>query len=66
MAAIRAAVADLFEPGEDSLRVEAEDAAAVFLGLLFTRPRFGETGGLSSERLVEVFLNGALTEGGDA
>jgi AcrR family transcriptional regulator len=67
MAAIRAAVADLFEPGEDSLRVEAEEAAAIFLGLLFTRPRFDEVGGLSSERLVEVFLNGALTrtpEGG--
>jgi AcrR family transcriptional regulator len=66
MAVIRAAVADLFEPGEDPLRLDAEDAAAVFLGLLFTRPRSGETGGLSSERLVEVFLHGALTEGGDA
>lgn len=61
MAAIRAAVADLFEPGTDTLRVEAEEAAAIFLGLLFTRPRADETGGLSSERLVEVFLNGALT-----
>jgi len=60
MAAIRAAVAELFEPGTDALRVEAEEAAAIFLGLLFTRPRVDETGGLSSERLVEVFLNGAL------
>jgi AcrR family transcriptional regulator len=66
MAAIRAAVAELFEPGEDSLRVDAEDAAAIFLGLLFTRPRSGETGGLSSERLVQVFLHGALAEREDA
>jgi AcrR family transcriptional regulator len=67
MAAIRAAIADLFEPGEDSLRLGAQDAAAIFLGLLFTRPRSEETGGLSSERLVQVFLHGALTtEGTDA
>jgi AcrR family transcriptional regulator len=66
MAAIRAAVADLFEPGEDSLRVDAEDAAAIFLGLLFTRARSDETGGLGSERLVQVFLHGALAEREDA
>lgn len=60
VAVIRAAVADLFEPG-DSLRLPPEDAAAIFLGLLFTRPRVDETGGLSAERLVEVFLHGALT-----
>jgi AcrR family transcriptional regulator len=62
MAAIRAAIADLFEPGEDSLRVDAQDAAAIFLGLLFTRPRSDATEGLSSERLVQVFLHGALAE----
>ncbi|GAB2815217.1 TetR/AcrR family transcriptional regulator [Actinoallomurus bryophytorum] len=61
MAAIRAAVAELFEPGEDYLRLDAEDAAAIFLGLLFTRPRFDGAGGLSSELLVQVFLHGALT-----
>ena len=64
MAVIRAAVADLFEPG-DALRVPPEDAAAIFLGLLFTRPREGESGGLSAERLVEVFLHGALAKDGD-
>jgi hypothetical protein len=64
MAAIRAAVAELFEPGEDFLRLDAEDAAAIFLGLLFTRPRFDGTGGLSSELLVQVFLHGALTTEG--
>jgi AcrR family transcriptional regulator len=64
MAVMRAAVADLFEPG-DSLRLPAEDAAAIFLGLLFTRRRPDETGGLSAERLVDVFLHGALAAEGD-
>jgi hypothetical protein len=64
MAVIRAAVADLFDPG-DSLRLPPEDAAAIFLGLLFTRPRVDETGGLSAERLVDVFLHGALAAEGD-
>jgi AcrR family transcriptional regulator len=60
MAVIRAAIADLFEPGEDALRLPPEEAAAIFLGLLFTR-----SSGLSAERLVEVFLHGALTTEGD-
>jgi AcrR family transcriptional regulator len=64
MAVIRAAVAELFEPG-DSLRLPAEDAAVIFLGMMFTRRRPGETGGLSAERLVEVFLHGALTAEGE-
>ena len=64
MAVTRAAVADLFEPG-DALRVPPEDAAAIFLGLMFTRLRGDETGGLSAERLVEVFLHGALAKDGD-
>jgi AcrR family transcriptional regulator len=62
MAAIRSAVAELFEPGEDPLRLEAEEAAAVFLALLFIRPLGGEVGGLDAERLVEVFLHGVLTK----
>jgi AcrR family transcriptional regulator len=62
MAAIRTAIAELFEPGEDPLRLEAEEAAAVFLALLFTRPLGGEAGGLGAERLVEVFLHGALAK----
>ena len=64
LAVMRAAVADLFEPG-DSLRLPAEDAAAIFLGLIFTRRRPGETGRLSAERLVDVFLHGALATGGE-
>jgi AcrR family transcriptional regulator len=64
VAVIRAAVADLFEPG-DSLRLSPEDAAAIFLGLLFTRPLTQKTGELSAERLVEVFLHGALSREGE-
>jgi AcrR family transcriptional regulator len=65
MAAIRSAVAELFEPGEDPLRLEAEEAAAVFLALLFTRPLGGDLEGLDAERLVDVFLHGALTKEGE-
>lgn len=64
VAAIRAALAELFDPEEDPLRLPAEDAAAIFLGLLFTRPRVGKEDAMSAERLVDVFLHGALaTEG---
>jgi AcrR family transcriptional regulator len=66
LAAIRAAVADLFEPGEDDLRLAAEDAAAIFLGLVFTRPRANGEHTLGSDRLVDVFLHGALAGGEDA
>jgi AcrR family transcriptional regulator len=65
LTAIRTAVADLFEPDEDPLRLPVEDAASVFLGLLFSRRRTDETDGLSAERLVDVFLHGALDTTGD-
>lgn len=65
MAVIRTAIAELFEPGDDALRIQADEAAAVFLGLLFTRPRLDGEGGLSSERLVDVFLHGALACAGE-
>ncbi|MEV5408671.1 helix-turn-helix domain-containing protein [Thermopolyspora sp. NPDC052614] len=39
MAMIRDAVADLFEPERDSLRLSAEQTAAIFVGLMFARPR---------------------------
>ncbi|WP_285629287.1 TetR/AcrR family transcriptional regulator [Actinoallomurus iriomotensis] len=64
MVAIRAAVAELFEPGEDDLRLDADDAAGIFLGFLFARPRVNGERAVSSERLVDVFLHGALA-GGD-
>ncbi|WP_206619512.1 TetR/AcrR family transcriptional regulator [Streptomyces hoynatensis] len=59
MAAIRTAVAELFGP-EDRLRVSGEQAAALFLGLLFTRPRAGQEVSLDTGELVEVFLHGTL------
>jgi hypothetical protein len=55
------AVADLFEPERESLRLPPERLAAIFLGMLFSRRRFpaGDEGpGL--DELVDVFLNGAL------
>ncbi|MBE1558571.1 TetR/AcrR family transcriptional regulator [Nonomuraea africana] len=55
MEPIRAALAELFEPG--SLRVPADQAAAVFLGLLFARDRTGDPG---TAALVEIFMHGAL------
>lgn len=61
MAVMRTAIAELFEPGGEALRIQADEAAAIFLGLVFTRPRADEGEGLSSERLVDVFLHGALT-----
>jgi AcrR family transcriptional regulator len=66
VARIRAAIAELFEPEEDGLRLPPEDAAAIFLGLLFTRLRVGETDEPSADRLVDVFLHGALATDGDA
>ncbi len=60
MTVIREAVAELFEPDRDDLRLPAEHAAAIFLGLMFTRPRPGPDMP-DTERLVEVFLHGALT-----
>lgn len=41
MAMIRDAVADLFEPEKDSLRLSVEQTAAVFVGLMFTRSLLG-------------------------
>lgn len=62
----RAAVAVLFEPERDRLRVTAEQAADLFMGLMFTRarPPAGPSAPvLSLETFVDVFLHGALTDG---
>ncbi|MGW5363996.1 TetR/AcrR family transcriptional regulator [Actinopolymorpha pittospori] len=61
--AIREAVTDLFEPDRETLRLPAEEAAAIFLGLLFMRPRSGGSPQPSTEAIVQVFLYGALTDG---
>lgn len=65
MGAIAAAVAELFEPDEAALRVPREQAAAMFLGLIFSRTRPGQpaAGGLSTAQVVDTFLYGAMTRG---
>lgn len=55
---IRDAVAELFEPDQDRLRLPAGQAAGVFLAVTFTR---GRVNGLAEGTdLVEIFLYGAL------
>ncbi|RII13846.1 transcriptional regulator BetI [Streptomyces sp. YIM 130001] len=61
LAALRASVAELLAPDRDSLRLPAEQIAALFLGLLFTQPRQDDEPQLTAPELVDVFLNGALT-----
>ncbi|MEU6046901.1 hypothetical protein [Streptomyces griseus] len=60
MAAIRSAVAELLAPDAASFRLPVEQAAALFLGLLFTRPRPGDPARLTGSGPAEVFLHGAL------
>ncbi|MDH6142435.1 AcrR family transcriptional regulator [Kitasatospora sp. GP30] len=65
-APVQAALAELFEPERELLRVSAEQAASVFLGMLFfqaRRPASGdESTELSVEELVDLFLHGALSQ----
>lgn len=62
----RDAIAELFEPERDRLRLPAEQIASLFLGLAFTRarPPAGPAGpaasGPSMEEYLDVFLHGAL------
>ncbi|WP_181773873.1 TetR/AcrR family transcriptional regulator [Amycolatopsis pittospori] len=62
MSAMRDAMAELFEPEKDKLRLPPTQSAALFLSLLFSgRIRFSETGDEpTTMELVDVFLNGAL------
>lgn len=62
MSAMRDAMAELFEPEKDRLRLPPTQSAALFLSLLFSgRVRFSETGDEpTTMELVDVFLNGAL------
>jgi hypothetical protein len=64
MAVMQEALAELFEPEKDKLRLPADQLAAdqlasLFLSLLFTRSRL-EDNAPSIGELVDVFLNGAL------
>lgn len=54
------AIAELFEPERDALRLPPDQIAAMFMGLAFSRSRpVGETT-LPIEAAIDVFLNGAL------
>jgi AcrR family transcriptional regulator len=56
------AVAALFEPDADSLRLPARQLAQLFTGQLFNRgPRAPMGAELSVEQVVDLFLNGALS-----
>ncbi|RKT82093.1 TetR/AcrR family transcriptional regulator [Saccharopolyspora antimicrobica] len=60
---VRDAVAELFEPERDSLRLPPEKLTAMFLGFLYTRGRMGgESAGVEPAELVDLFLHGALVE----
>jgi len=60
---IAGALAALFEPERENLRLEARAAARLLLGLSFTNrmhePGLGEPSATATE-LVDLFLNGAL------
>lgn len=64
---VHEALADLFEPDRDSLRLPARRLARVFAGLLLTRGRLlGDQSETSPHELVDLLLHGALApEGGD-
>ncbi|HVW41578.1 MAG TPA: helix-turn-helix domain-containing protein [Amycolatopsis sp.] len=59
VAAMREAIAELFEPETDALRLPAQQLATMFLALLFNRARDEHTPDLS--QLIDVFLHGAVT-----
>lgn len=60
---VRDAVAELFEPERDSLRLPPDKLTAMFLGFLYTRGRMGgEAAGVEPAELVDLFLHGALAE----
>ncbi|MFA1542498.1 TetR/AcrR family transcriptional regulator [Actinomadura monticuli] len=65
----RDAIAELFEPEADRLRLPAEQIASLFLGLTFTRarppagPAEHAASSPSMEEYLDVFLHGALKEG---
>jgi len=66
MAEQHEALAELFVPEADQLRLPPDRLAGAFLGLLFSRQRpvAGET--LSTPELIDLFLHGALTTTGGA
>ncbi|SRR6266496_764015 len=60
LVAMRAAMAELFAPDAELLRLPAEQLGALFLSLLFTRSR-EDAASPTIDVLVDVFLHGAVT-----
>ncbi|WP_232383185.1 TetR/AcrR family transcriptional regulator [Actinomadura violacea] len=64
MARTRGALAELFEPDRDRLRLPVDQLAGMFMGLVFTRsrpPGGPDAPAPSLEEYLDVFLHGALT-----
>ena len=59
------AVAELFEPERDSLRLAPEQLAAMFLGIVFARSRPSAGSAPSLDEFLDVFLHGALVREAD-
>ncbi|MFE1956183.1 TetR/AcrR family transcriptional regulator [Streptomyces sp. NPDC059524] len=58
---VREALTELIEPDRERLRLPPEKLAALFLGMLFTRPGTpGDGDGPTAAELVDVLLHGAL------
>jgi AcrR family transcriptional regulator len=58
----RDALADLFEPERESLRLPIDQLASIFLGMVFARSRPPGGSAAAIEDFIQVFLYGALTE----
>jgi AcrR family transcriptional regulator len=58
----RDALAELFEPERESLRLSADQLASIFLGMVFARSRPPGGSAAAIEDFIQVFLYGALTE----
>ncbi|MEV3926710.1 TetR/AcrR family transcriptional regulator [Actinomadura coerulea] len=66
MTRTREALAELFEPERDLLRLPVEQIAGLFMGFVFSRARPAagpDAPPLSVEEYLDVFLHGALKEG---
>ncbi|MEV4006072.1 helix-turn-helix domain-containing protein [Actinomadura sp. NPDC049753] len=66
MTRTREALAELFEPERDRLRLPVDQIAGLFMGFVFSRARPAagpDAQPLSVEEYLDVFLHGALKEG---
>ncbi|MCP2243920.1 TetR/AcrR family transcriptional regulator [Lentzea aerocolonigenes] len=63
MAAIRAAMVELFTPEQDRLRLPPEQLAGLFLTLLFGGRRMASDDAPTTRQVVDFFLHGAVEAG---